>query len=237
MIMLLDCSKALLLAVKKKQSGEIVRMLTLFETFPYKDAIAELNSDDKKVVFWVNIYNAYFQLKATEKSNQLLLNRGIFFKESQILLFGLELSFDAIEHGVLRRSKWKFSLGFLNKPFPKKWEKDLRVRRLDYRIHFLLNCGAVSCPIIFPLSIGVLETEMEEATKFYLIKEVSVSTNEIIVNQLFLFYMADFGGRNGLKKILLQYNIINKEQLNFKFKYTKFDKAAKLNNFVKKKQI
>lgn len=234
--MLLDCSNALLLAVKKKQSSEIVRISNLFATFHFENAITQLNSDADKIVFWVNIYNAYFQIIATEKSKELLVKISDFFKEKQILLFGLKLSFDEIEHGILRRSKWKLSLGFINKPFPKKWEQKLRVQQLDFRIHFLLNCGAVSCPIIFPLSMDNFEEEIEEATKTYLIQEAFISNKKIILNQLFLFYIADFGGRKGLKQILLAYNIINIKQMNYKFKFTEFDKAAKLDNFVEKKK-
>jgi hypothetical protein len=232
--MLLDCSNALLLAVKKKQSSEVVRISNLFETFSFEDAIEQLDSDIEKTVFWVNVYNAYFQIKAVEKSKELLVKRNDFFKTKQILLFGLKLSFDDIEHGILRRSKWKVSLGFINKPFPKKWEKALRVKQLDFRIHFLLNCGAVSCPIIFPLSIENFDKEIEEATKAYLFQEVFIPDHRIILNRLFLFYIADFGGGKGLKQILLAYNIINKEQMNYKFKFTEFDKATKLDNFVEK---
>lgn len=232
--MLLDCSNALLIAVKKKQSSEIVRILNLFKTFSLQDALNQLISDTDKKVFWVNVYNSYFQIIATENKTKLSANQGSFFKSKQLDFLGLKLSFDDIEHALLRRSKGKFALGYFNKPFPKKWEKKLRIKQLDYRVHFVLNCGAVSCPIIYPLAVDGLELELEEATQAYLSQEVSVTNDKIVLNQLFLFYLGDFGGRKGLKKMLLRYGIVQEIHLKYKFKFTEFDKAAKLDNFVQK---
>lgn len=232
--MLLDCSNALLQAVKKRQSSETVRILNLFKTFSLQDAITELESDADKTVFWVNVYNSYFQIIAAENKTDLRMSNSNFFKRKQIDLLGLKLSFDDIEHTILRRSKLKLSFGYLNKPFSKNWEKELRVKQLDFRIHFVLNCGAISCPIIYPLTSKNVEAELEDATLGYLSQEVSVENDKIVLNKLFLFYLGDFGGRKGLKTILKQYNIINDNEFNLKFKFTEFDKGAKLNNFVQK---
>ncbi len=232
--MLLDCSNALLQAVKKKQSSETVRILNLFNTFSLQDAITELKSDADKKVFWVNVYNSYFQIMAAKNKADLQISNSIFFKRKQIDLLGLKLSFDDIEHVILRRSKWKLSLGYLNKPFSKNWEKSLRVQELDYRIHFVLNCGAISCPIIYPLTAKNVNAELEDATLAYLNQEVSVENDKIVLNKLFLFYLGDFGGRKGLKTILKQYEIIQDNEFDFKFLFTEFDKGTKLNNFVQK---
>ncbi|MFT5822949.1 MAG: hypothetical protein ACI8ZM_004206 [Crocinitomix sp.] len=231
--MLLDCSNALLLAVKKKQSSEIVRILNLFATFSFQDAVSQLKSDAEKKVFWVNVYNSYFQIIAAENKKNILANQSNFFKRKQLNLLGLKLSFDDLEHSILRRSKWKFGLGYLNKPFTKKWEKKLRVKQLDYRVHFVLNCGAVSCPVIYPLAVNGLNLELEEATQSYLSQEVTIKNNKIELNRLFLFYIGDFGGRKGLKGILRQYDIIQEKHFNYKFKFTEFDKGAKLDNFIR----
>ncbi len=54
----------------------------------------------------------------------------------------MNTSLDEIEHGILWRSKCKLSLGYFNKIFKSRFEKAFRVDKLDYRIHFALNCGA-----------------------------------------------------------------------------------------------
>lgn len=231
-VMLLDCSNALLIAVKKNRSSETVRILNLFDTFSLDDAIAQLKTDTDKKVFWINVYNSYFQIIATKSKDKPVANQKDFFKRKQLNILGLKLSFDDIEHAILRRSKWKLGLGFLNNPLPNKWEKKLRIKILDYRVHFVLNCGALSCPMIYLLTVGNLEIELEGAARSYLKQEVSLVNNEIVLNQLFLFYIGDFGGRKGLKRILRKYKIIKETDFKCKFKFTEFDKSAKLNNFT-----
>jgi hypothetical protein len=71
-----------------------------------------------------------------------LSNKKSFFTVKQINVANKQLSLDEIEHGILRRSKIKWSLGYLNKLFPSAFEKHQRADKADYRIHFALNCGA-----------------------------------------------------------------------------------------------
>ncbi len=235
--MLLDSSIAFLNAVKKGRSSETVRILNLLESYSLKDVEIDLNTDKEKLIFWVNIYNAFFQLRAKEKRVVLETNRGKFFTSKQVHLFGLYLSFDDVENRVLRRSRWKFGMGYVAKVYPKKWERILRVKQFDFRIHFLLNCGAESCPVIHPLTAGNFEEELKRATSSYLNDEVKVneSDKKIVLNQLFLFYLGDFGGKKGLKKILFDHHIIKRDHMDFKWKFTEFNKSLKLNNFVQEK--
>ena len=104
---------------------------------------ATLNEDDKRKAFWINVYNATTQsvLKADPARYK---KRNAFFKAKLVTIAGHKTSLDEIEHGILRRSKCKLSLGYFNKIFKSRFEKALRVGKLDYRIHFALNCGARS---------------------------------------------------------------------------------------------
>ena len=121
------------------------------------------------------------------------------------------LSFDDIEHGILRRSKSKWSLGYLNKWRVEDWEKKLRVDALDFRIHFALNCGANSCPPITSYNVDQVNQQLCNNTKNYLMDASVFSTtssNRIKVPRLFMWYFADFGGFKGIKKLYRKYNLV-----------------------------
>ena len=80
-------------------------------------------------------------------------------------------SLDDVEHGILRRYRYKYSLGFITDLFPSKIIKKLAVSKIDYRIHFALNCGAKSCPpIAFYTSLNI-EEELNLATQSFLESE------------------------------------------------------------------
>lgn len=106
-----------------------------------------LGNDTEKMVFWINVYNAFIQHKLKQDTSQFE-NRRKFFKKRDIVIAGKPLSFDDIEHGILRRSKVKWAGGHLQKWFPSGFEKKHRVEQLDWRIHFALNCGAAGCPAV-----------------------------------------------------------------------------------------
>src|SRR5690606_25809156 len=112
-----------------------------------EDELQMLENDDQKLTFWINVYNGMTQF--TLFNNPDLYNdRDNFFKEEFIRIANRKLSLDQIEHGLLRRSRNKLSLGYLPKLFVSKFERKNRVDNIDPRIHFALNCGAKSCPPI-----------------------------------------------------------------------------------------
>lgn len=66
----------------------------------------------------------------------------------------------------------------------------------DPRIHFALNCGAVSCPPIAVYSGDQLDAQLNDATKGFLEGNTIVNTadNTITLSMLFKWYKEDFGG-------------------------------------------
>jgi hypothetical protein len=104
---------------------------------------------------------------------------------------------DDIEHGILRRSKVKWSFGYFNKLFPSAFEKKHRVDTLDYRIHFSLNCGAISCPPIAFYKPEQLDKQLEVATKVYLSGEAAYNEadNTVALPALMGWFRGDFGGK------------------------------------------
>ena len=142
------------------------------------------------------------------------------------------LSLDLIEHGILRRSKVKWSEGYLGKMFPSDFEKKFRVKRLDYRIHFALNCGAKSCPPIAFYDPVLIDKQLKVAVKVYLKGECKFDKdeNQIEVPALMGWFRHDFGGKKGILAILKNNKIIP-ENSSPAIKFKKYDWSLYLNNY------
>ncbi len=162
----------------------------------------QLINDAVKKAFWINLYNAFMQwilLKHPEMNKY----RNRLFNAKFINLCDHLLSLDDIEHGMLRRSKIKWSGGYLSKCFPGNFEKTFRVDKPDYRIHFTLNCGAKSCPSIRFYTPGNIDDELNIATKNYLENEViyEEEKNVLQLPAIMSWYRGDFGGKNGMLQL------------------------------------
>ena len=222
-------SQSFLYAVRTGDSNEIyILQLTAIDNAELKKQLA---TDDDKKAFWLNLYNAFVQKLLTENPEKYK-SRNSFFSNKQLLIAGTKLSLDDIEHGMLRRSKVKWSLGYLNKLFPSRFEKKFRINKLDYRIHFALNCGAKSCPPIAYYDPEKINMQLELAAKNYLHQETEYDKDAGVVHvpKIMSWFRGDFGGKKGIKNILKKYNIIgdNKEpQIRFK----NYDWTLFLNNY------
>lgn len=191
-----------------------------------------LKTDAQKIAFWVNIYNAYIQVILSENPD-LYKDRGTFFKKEQIPLAGELISFEKIEHGIIRKSQWPLGLGKVRKLFPDSFERRLRVDVPDFHIHFALNCGAKDCPPVAVYTPKRLKEQFNKGTEKYL-KRTSVyeaSKETVAVTSLFSWFRGDFGGEDGVKTILKEYDIIPAtNEINIKYK--DYDWTLELNNFV-----
>jgi hypothetical protein len=191
----------------------------------------QLQNDHQKLAFWLNLYNGYTQV-LLKKDPEQYKTRNAFFSTKNIDVAGQHLSLDEIEHGILRRSKIKWSEGYLDKPFPSAFEKDFRVKKLDYRIHFALNCGAKSCPPIAFYDPVQIEKQLTVAVKTYLKGECEYNEakNTISVPALMSWFRHDFGGKKGIYEILKQNKIIPAESYPT-IKFKKYDWSLFLNNY------
>lgn len=191
----------LLALVKQKQ--DVKQYVTALSQIKAEELNTALYNDDVKLAFWINIYNAYIQIKLQEDSNAYA-NRSKFFKSRTIIIAGQKLSFDDIEHGILRSGKVKWSLGYLNNPFLSKFIKSAQVKELDWRIHFALNCGAMSCPLVEFYDVKDIRKQLENSTNLFLMFETAYdsTTNEMKLPKLFRWFKGDFGGKNGIYTLL-----------------------------------
>jgi hypothetical protein len=168
-----------------------------------------LKSDNEKKAFWINLYNA-FTNTILRKDPAKYGNRHRFFSAKGVTVAGRHFSLDDIEHGFLRRSRVKWSLGYIGKPFPSKTERELRVAKRDSRVHFALNCGAKSCPPIAYYSPERLDGQLDGASKVYLLGEATYEKDENRVHlpAIMGWFRADFGGKKGMRNMLKNFGII-----------------------------
>jgi hypothetical protein len=160
-----------------------------------------LREDAFRKAFWIDLYNAAVQ-RQTSYDFTSRRARGAFFRRPVATVAGKALSLDAIEHGILRRSRWKLGLGYAGNPRPSTFERTHRVERIDPRIHFALNCEAASCPPIAAYHAERVDRELEVATRAYLAREVHTRDGTTTVPTVMLWFIGDFGGPAGLRRFL-----------------------------------
>ncbi len=194
----LQTAEQLLLAMKM---GEAYHELSeKLASAPLNQLKKELDNDQAKKAFWINVYNAYFLILRKE----LNIAKPQIFKNKLVTIASESLSLDDIEHGILRKYRWKFSLGYLPNIFSSSLIKSLAVNKIDYRIHFALNCGAESCPPIAFYHHDKIDKQLDMGTMSFLESETkkNEAKKTIYISQLFKWFKADFGGNKGIRKIL-----------------------------------
>lgn len=194
---------------------------------------AELTNDDRRKTFWINVYNAYIQLLLLENP-ELHQKRNAFFNEKRMVIAGKELSFDDIEHGIIRRSKVKLSLGLFSKWRVSDFEKQFRCDAVDPRVHFALNCGAKSCPPIAALELSRINKQLDASTRLHLqaTSTFNEAENTVYITTLFSWFRGDFGNKDGIRKFLKQYDILPKDAGQVTLSFTTYDWTLLLDNYV-----
>lgn len=130
-------------------------------------------SREESMSFWINIYNALIvHSTAVFGAAKNALERLRWFGRISYVIGGHRFSADDIEHGVLRGNAPSpgsiFSLlgvsSLAQNTFSLSDPRSrLSIRPIDPRIHFALNCGAVSCPPIRVYTPEKLEAGLEAA--------------------------------------------------------------------------
>lgn len=222
---LLSLSEKLLKEVKyEAPSVETEKLLAVFDK---QSLIEGLDDDEAKKTFWINIYNAWYQLLAVREK----LIRPEIFTRKAIPIAGIKFSLDDIEHGILRRYRWKYSMGYFPSFFPGKLIKQLAVSRIDYRIHFALNCGAKSCPPILFYSYDNIQNQLNMATRSFILSETEIDEykKEVRVTKIMDWFRGDFGGKRGIRKIIS--DNFNKDIKDYDLTFKAYDWEKKLGNF------
>jgi Protein of unknown function, DUF547 len=143
--------------------------------------------------FWINLYNALtLQAMMRNKIQDSVLEFPGFFDccAYQVHAGSLEftLTLNKIEHGVLRGNR----AVLFSAPFAANDPRQDLILPLEPRIHFALNCGAISCPPIRAYQAENLEAQLELATRSYL-QSVRLEHGVVILPRLLQWYAKDFG--------------------------------------------
>ena len=223
--------------VETVRDGEPHFMLTrILATVPEDELYQNLNTESEKKAFWINIYNAYVQILLLDNP-ELFVDRNSwfgynFFSTPQVTIAGKELSFDDIEHGIMRRSKIKISLGYLNQWFVDDFIERFWWDEIDPRIHFVLNCGAASCPYIAPFDPDRVEEQLRIGAKEYLedTTDYYPDDKEVEVTRLISWFRGDFGGVDGAIEMIKSYGIIP-EDADPSVNYKEYDWTLELGNY------
>lgn len=170
-------------------------------------------SDREKICFFSNLYNAMVihgkcvyppqSIHPTDLTDTFNFFTGITGVTYNIS--GYIFSLDDIEHGILRANrphpKLRHSRSTYFRPEDRRTLFAINQDSFDPRIHFILNCGAKSCPPISLLTKDNFEDSLFVATINYLRSEVNVTDlrseeKRIIIRlpRLLLWYGYDFGG-------------------------------------------
>jgi hypothetical protein len=157
--------------------------------------------ETERAALFINVYNV-LEIHSTVVAVQTLGEeaRGTFawkrFKNRCCYrIGGLLFTQSGIEHGVLRGNKRPPYV--LTRIY---WPREPRAQLgcvLDPRIHFILNCGARSCPPLRVVDADSLDRALHLATVNFVNDPANVSLNSdtgtLSVSAIFKWYCADFG--------------------------------------------
>lgn len=141
--------------------------------------------DDVKKACFFNLYNLMiFHAKLAIGHPNDLIHRTKFFDTAAYIIAGKRLSSIELEHGVLRRTI--------------RSDDDraaLRLREKDPRMHFILNCGAQSCPPLVPINPEEdVNLQLQNATFSFIEKNVDADIHgqRVTISRLWKWFRKDF---------------------------------------------
>jgi len=119
---------------------------------------------------------------------------------------------DNIEHGILRCNR-RSPIG-IRKPFSVRDKRQQWIcKTLDYRIHFALNCGGLSCPPIAFYTKENIDKELTLAEESFVEQEFEVDEEKkrIHGSKIVTMYRNDFEGMYLNDKRYRNFNIKTKK--------------------------
>lgn len=156
--------------------------------------IESLHTDDEKTAFWINVYNGMTNYQIVKnRLRKSVREKAGFFTTSIFKLGGYEFSLDDIEHGILRLNR-----GHPESNMPQFSEEDRRIKllpqKLDYRIHFALNCGGLSCPPIAYYNPDLLNEQLGAAEYSFVSSQFKTNHSNMTIecSAIFEWYRSDF---------------------------------------------
>ncbi|WP_116126819.1 DUF547 domain-containing protein [Lewinella sp. IMCC34183] len=187
---------------------------------------AALDTREKQLAFWVNVYNGMVQYLLT-KNPELYDDRSNFFDTPRFTVAGHELSPNEMEHGIIRGGENRLGLGFIPQLFPSTFERTFRIRGGDSRIHFALNCGASDCPPVAIYAPATYNEQIDARVRSYLAQHSELKQEDgdevLVTSPLFSWFRGDFRDHDGVDDFLVDYGVLTEENKNVKREYEEYD--------------
>lgn len=163
--------------------------------------ISSLRQHERKMAFWLNLYNALTidGIIHYGISQRVTENLG-FFRQAAYCVGGFRFCLDDIEHGILRANA-----GHPFIPGSQFGKDDPRrafvLAQADYRIHFALVCGAISCPPIHFYDAENIDIQLNLAAQNFLEQNLEIDTqrSSIQLSKILQWYPEDFGASAWVK--------------------------------------
>ncbi|MDI6050425.1 MULTISPECIES: DUF547 domain-containing protein [unclassified Flavobacterium] len=182
-----------------------------------------LNTDDLKKTFWINIYNAFYliNLKETKQGKEI-------FNLKRIKIARAIFSLNDIEHGILRKYKFRIGFGYITNPFYSDFIKTLAVNKVDYRIHFALRSINLEKKTIDYFDCEEIEKQLTIVTKDFIRLETEFDNESktIRASDFLLSYLRDFGGKKSVKKLLE--TVFERDLNEYKLRFKTYKRTEKL---------
>ena len=228
-----DQVQEMLWLLRKGEPDQARTLLDELKDWDQKALWDSLRDESVAKAFWINLYNATVQLLLTEDPSRFV-DREDFFGTEWISVAGQRLSLDFIEHGIIRSSKHMYTLGYTEKLFVGDFEEKFRLGKVDYRVHFALNCGAKSCPPVAIYRPETLDSQLDEGSRRYLRQEVAYdrTANEIYVPMLCFWFHGDFGGDDGIRRMLVRYGFDREFRHDPDIEYLEYDWTLQTGHYI-----
>lgn len=159
-------------------------LVLLAELAVSDDSAIETSDPDIRKACFFNLYNVLiFHAKLVFGHPMDLVKRGKFFNDAAYVIAGKRITSVELEHDVLRLR--------MNPDDPRAGWK---LAAKDPRMHFILNCGAWSCPPLVALDAARAGEMLQEATERFLEKncEVDLQNRKVTLSRLFKWFRNDF---------------------------------------------
>lgn len=193
-----------------------------------------LGSNEEKLSFWLNLYNAMIINAVIEYNIQESVTEGkrgaaAFFQKAAYLVNQERVSADDIEHGILRANQGHYLM-----PGKQFSQDDARhawvIFPMDVRIHFALHCASLSSPRLQVYQADKLDAQLNTAVMRLLQKETTINSNDktITLPDLMKWVERDLGGQDQTLDLLVQAmpeqaEVLKNHYERWKFKYKEYD--------------
>jgi Protein of unknown function, DUF547 len=203
-----------------------------FEHLSLTDLKDQIQTEERKIAFWLNLYNGFVQVLLKEDPS-LYRSPEKFYQAKLIIIAKQRISLSFLEQNIIYCTRNRVS-----DLFSSSFEKEFRLQYPNPLKHFALNNGSKSSPPIHHYEPDKLESQLTEVTDLYLKSESKYQANDntLCLPYILKKYKPAFGGKKGVIELAKKFNLVN-ESIKPKLRYLKYDDTLQLNSFVHSDRI